>query len=244
MAHEVDIEGLATVKTKYWKCKVWSGAQPEIQGAEPYIIFVTPSMIHLIQSGFNVQAQEFNEGIHTPTGKAVIIQGINYRWSILEVEKRLKDINRIAEIGVSFGENAWRLGHRLKPKELHLIDPYATVPENVITEADKMANDVPFNMAQMLMADLPLKTTFYKEKSGTAFDKFPDEHFDFIFVDGDHSYEGCLEDIEKYYPKVRKGGIIAGDDYHKDGVKPAVDKYFKEYEVSPNGFEWLVEKKG
>lgn len=36
--------------------------------------------------------------------------------------------------------------------------------------------------------------------------------FDFIFIDGDHSYEGAKKDFEMYAPLVRKDGIIAFHD--------------------------------
>lgn len=29
-----------------------------------------------------------------------------------------------------------------------------------------------------------------------------------IFIDGDHSYEGCKRDIEAWYPKMKKGGVM------------------------------------
>lgn len=32
---------------------------------------------------------------------------------------------------------------------------------------------------------------------------------DWLFIDGDHSYEGCKSDFENYGPLVRPGGIIA-----------------------------------
>jgi len=38
------------------------------------------------------------------------------------------------------------------------------------------------------------------------------EKLDFLFIDGDHSYEGVRKDFEMYSPLVRKGGIIAFHD--------------------------------
>jgi predicted O-methyltransferase YrrM len=38
---------------------------------------------------------------------------------------------------------------------------------------------------------------------------------DLLFIDGDHTYEGCLEDIYGFYPYVRLGGLIAVHDYGK-----------------------------
>lgn len=49
---------------------------------------------------------------------------------------------------------------------------------------------------------------------------------DFVFVDGDHSYEGCLADIRAWLPLVRDGGVIAGHDYDWPGVRRAVDEVF------------------
>lgn len=39
-----------------------------------------------------------------------------------------------------------------------------------------------------------------------------DKRVDFLFIDGDHSYEGVKRDFEMYSPLVRKGGIIAFHD--------------------------------
>lgn len=44
-------------------------------------------------------------------------------------------------------------------------------------------------------------------------EKFPDEHFDFIYVDARHDYKGVLQDLTFWWPKLRKGGVMAGDDY-------------------------------
>jgi predicted O-methyltransferase YrrM len=41
---------------------------------------------------------------------------------------------------------------------------------------------------------------------------FP-EGIDFMMVDGDHTYEGCLQDISLVLPHITKGGIIIVDDY-------------------------------
>lgn len=43
-----------------------------------------------------------------------------------------------------------------------------------------------------------------------------DESFDFIYVDARHDYCGAKEDIENWYPKLKVGGIMAGDDYLTD----------------------------
>ena len=50
--------------------------------------------------------------------------------------------------------------------------------------------------------------------------------FDFIFVDGDHSYEATLADCEAYYPLLKKGGLFCGHDYSSiDAVYRAVNDF-------------------
>jgi len=57
---------------------------------------------------------------------------------------------------------------------------------------------------------------------------FADESVDFVFVDADHTYEGCKRDIQAWWPKVKKGGLMAGHDYNVKwpGVVIAVDELF------------------
>ena len=49
---------------------------------------------------------------------------------------------------------------------------------------------------------------------------------DFLMLDGDHSYEAVKADISAWLPKMRKGGVISGDDYLWPGVTDAVKEAF------------------
>jgi hypothetical protein len=56
-----------------------------------------------------------------------------------------------------------------------------------------------------------------------------DQVFDLVFIDGDHSYEACRDDIRAWSPHVAPGGWIGGHDYGKarfPGVTRAVDEEF------------------
>lgn len=53
--------------------------------------------------------------------------------------------------------------------------------------------------------------------------------FDFIFVDATHTYHEVKADIERWWPRVRSGGVMALHDVgHRDfpGVQQAVDEVF------------------
>jgi predicted O-methyltransferase YrrM len=45
---------------------------------------------------------------------------------------------------------------------------------------------------------------------------------DLLFIDGDHSYEGCRTDIEAWFPHVRSGGVVAFHDSSTEGVARAI----------------------
>ena len=75
--------------------------------------------------------------------------------------------------------------------------------------------------------------------SDTWFEQFDDEKLDWIYIDGDHSYEGCLRDLENSLKVVKPGGLILGDDYgwenakwSKPGVTKAVDEFINRYKLS------------
>ena len=42
---------------------------------------------------------------------------------------------------------------------------------------------------------------------------YADGSVDFVFIDGDHSYNGCKRDIEAWLPKMKPNSIFAGHDY-------------------------------
>jgi len=68
---------------------------------------------------------------------------------------------------------------------------------------------------------------------------------DLVFIDGDHSYEGCASDIRLYLPKARK--VICGDDYHSNdagvphfpGVVQAVNELLPGHSYI-GGFWWKL----
>ena len=56
------------------------------------------------------------------------------------------------------------------------------------------------------------------------------EKIDFLFIDGDHTYEGVKKDFEMYSSLVKKNGIIAFHDIvkHPPETKVEVNKFWNE----------------
>ena len=55
---------------------------------------------------------------------------------------------------------------------------------------------------------------------------------DFLFIDGDHRYEGVRQDFEMYSPLVRSGGLLAFHDIAKSGGVEEVYKFWDEVKRS------------
>lgn len=69
---------------------------------------------------------------------------------------------------------------------------------------------------------------------------FDNETLDFIFIDGDHSYNSVKSDIELWYPKLKYNSIISGHDYDSEtGVIEAVNEKFNNKFDSEKGIWWI-----
>jgi predicted O-methyltransferase YrrM len=62
---------------------------------------------------------------------------------------------------------------------------------------------------------------------------------DLLYVDADHSMEGCVGDLRDWVPLVRAGGIVCGDDYENPGY-PGVKEAWDQYEAE-TGQRWVRE---
>jgi predicted O-methyltransferase YrrM len=80
--------------------------------------------------------------------------------------------------------------------------------------------------------------------SWEAAGKVVDEQLDAVFIDAAHDYESVKGDLERWVPKVRKGGIVCGHDYTKGwpGVVNAVNERFGKPDRVVDTF-WCVEVK-
>lgn len=79
----------------------------------------------------------------------------------------------------------------------------------------------------------------YRLTSLEAANKCEDNYFDFIYIDGNHKYEHCKNDLNAWWPKVKIGGILAGHDYinvRDFGVIQAVDEFKVENKISSDNF--------
>lgn len=56
--------------------------------------------------------------------------------------------------------------------------------------------------------------------------QFEDGTVDLVLLDGGHTYEDVAADIKAWLPKIKPGGVLAGDDYNWTGVRRAIEEAF------------------
>ena len=57
------------------------------------------------------------------------------------------------------------------------------------------------------------KVYLIRDASPAVAAHFPDAFFDFVYIDARHDYTSVLTDLCAFWPKVARGGIMAGHDF-------------------------------
>ncbi len=86
------------------------------------------------------------------------------------------------------------------------------------------------------------RVTVHRERSTAAVGRFNDESIDFFHTDGDHSLKGITSDIQAWLPKVKKGGILSGDNFEIPAVAAGVKTLLPKYKLLANGRLWWAVK--
>jgi len=154
----------------------------------------------------------------------------------------------VAEIGVAEGDFSKKILNVTSPQTLHLIDPWEFQPRDDYQTDD---NNVPQNIADGRYHDVCAKFDRYikfnmvqvhRSFSPAAAEDFPDNHFDWIFIDGLHTRDGVLADLRGWAPKMKTHGLILGHDFANHpgaqsmgfGVVEAVQEFLRDSDYVMN----------
>jgi hypothetical protein len=145
-----------------------------------------------------------------------------------------------AEIGVWRGDFSNEIIRHVRPRKLHLIDPWRVAEDPAYAKSlygsrsgrgqARLENAYRGVIGRFAHEISEGVVEVHRKPSVIAVADFADAYFDWVYVDGDHTYEGCRQDLELYAPKIRPTGYLAGDDYllgawWGDGVIRAVDEF-------------------
>lgn len=156
------------------------------------------------------------------------------------IQDSLKDKNNLIglEIGSFNGESTKIFLDSGKFSKIYCIDPWDKI------QPDKDGNLKTKGFFDLNCSSIKESEMFFDKQfsndnrivklkgfSEEFTDKFKNEYFDFIYIDGDHSANGVMKDITNYYSKVKFGGVIGFHDYAVENENrfeliDAVNKYF------------------
>mgnify|MGYP001546997536 CR=1 FL=1 len=129
----------------------------------------------------------------------------------------------IVEIGAWYGKTTFELAVRFPEKQFYTVDWL----ENVISDREQKARAIEEDLCKYAKM-LPNVQYFYKDSTKLDYSKF--DNITMVFIDGDHSYNGCKADTELALKNLPSGSIIA---WHDFGVSCfGVTEYIKK-EISP-----------
>ena len=127
------------------------------------------------------------------------------------------------EIGLEKGKNAQMMFEYIPNLKLYGIDPYKEHPQcsyKATALSRNWDNGYREDAKRQAQKRMEGKNAIIIEKfSEDAVKDVPDNSLDFVYIDGDHSYDFVMQDMIIWGRKVRKGGIISGHDYYEDKNK-------------------------
>ena len=117
-------------------------------------------------------------------------------------------------------------------EELTLIDCWKNIPGliDIANVCNEIQDKYYLLVINKFLSDRDVH--IIRKFSGDAAKSFPDEYFDWVYIDADHTFDGLTNDLKSWWPKLRSGGIFSGHDflngYYMEtffGVKDAVEKF-------------------
>jgi|WetSurMetagenome_2_1015567.scaffolds.fasta_scaffold20719_5 hypothetical protein len=149
------------------------------------------------------------------------------------------------EIGVCRGENILELMRNCPNiKKMYGVDPWKAYainklnrPPNFQTITQEDCDEWHLTALEILVPYLKNnQVELVRKQSLEAVKQFSDDFFDFVFIDGDHSYLAVLADLEAWWPKVKPGKIFSGHDFRPRDVdvRKAVYDFAAKHGVAVN----------
>ena len=139
-----------------------------------------------------------------------------------EITKLIKPGGIGIELGVAEGKFSEKLLRKSELSFLYSIDKYA---------GDRGHDLEQYKKAIKLLEPFKERNSILKMRFEDALDLFPNEYFDFIYIDG-YAHTGQEEGktLHDWFPKLKKGGIFSGDDYNAKWPKniECIEEFTKE----------------
>lgn len=153
----------------------------------------------------------------------------------IDAVQRAPDPAHFVEVGVYFGQSAAYLGVEIinsgKKIKLDLVDKWELIPPDAIDggvrgelNALGISSEEFYQQAIRNLTPLRRIMTLIRLPSTDAAALYPDASLDMVFIDAAHDEFNVAQDVRAWLPKVKAGGVLAGDDFNYVGVKKGIER--------------------
>ena len=169
-----------------------------------------------------------------------------------EMVNQAEDGDHFVEIGVLLGQSTARMGELIRDSKKkirfdaidifwiieHTIRNYKLSghPKEFFHYIDELKTEWDLDIMNMIRH--PLKAlgvvdyvNFITCEEQYAHSIYKDNSLKFVWIDGDHGADVVYNDLVNFWPKIKVGGTIGGDDIHYEEVLNDVKKFSKEFNV-------------
>ena len=169
-----------------------------------------------------------------------------------EMVNQAEDGDHFVEIGVLLGQSTARMGELIRDSKKkirfdaidifwiieHTIRNYKLSghPKEFFHYIDELKTEWDLDIMNMIRH--PLKAlgvvdyvNFITCEEQYAHSIYKDNSLKFVWIDGDHGADVVYNDLVNFWPKIKVGGTIGGDDIHYEEVLNDVKKFSKKYKV-------------
>jgi predicted O-methyltransferase YrrM len=127
------------------------------------------------------------------------------------------------EIGSYVGSSAALMLENNNIKKVFCIDPL-TLSQSHFKGNQDQEKTIRSNLSRFSNDRYCIHKGFSTDEKILNFFKTKRHFFDIIFIDGDHSYSGVLNDFNNFKGCLKKGGFLIFDDYYDFKYSPEVKK--------------------
>jgi len=144
-----------------------------------------------------------------------------------------------AEVGVAEGDFSEYICKTINDGHLYSIDSWGSE-----LNEDPRGKLIGLNLAKSRYKEAKEKLSKYncsiiKDISMSAVLAITKESLDYVYIDGNHTFDFIMQDLIEWGKRVRSNGIISGHDYYHfrwSGVVEAVEIYTKMHKI----YEWYI----
>jgi len=174
----------------------------------------------LQKADYNVERLKLVEILtNTPPINNELLENAKLLSTRQDILKYMPKSAVVAEVGVAYGEFTRKILSVMKPQKFYAIDYYSQDNPHraYMGRNDFQTSNLTHYERYKKEFEEEIQSGLLEMRQGFSWDvleTFPDNFFDYVYLDACHEYEAVKKDVEVLYRKVKTNGIIAFNDYN------------------------------